>query len=780
VVQPRPRKSGRTPEQVFTPTRSVLPEMWIDRTRGAPVEPHDLDDGDVQTRLRRSLTEVGKQLVVYGETGVGKTSLVEHACRALNSRSVTVQCGNDLESILREALAKAGIAEESFEEIERTSGRAGLKASLGFLFAGWQREDIDTKRRTSYPVSIETTTRLALDAAGVRVLFLDTLENADAGDPAGGEVRAGISRLLKSFASEGNVKVVAAGIPAHAEPLLPLDSAAARRVAEIVVPRMADDTLTEIVLAGARLLALPFDDECVRAIVRVSQGLPSRTHEFALDAARAAQSQNAERVRMVHLEGLIPTQQLATPLAGDGADLAPRFAVPRVTDTSERQVHAPPFNEPLSVAGLRPSGWIIREILDPQFLSRQLQAVEEGVRRTDQQTALSSANYRAAYMQLEGTKPLETLYMPRDPLLSLVQSVLTFALSSRASELLGPPPDDQANIAHAVVTVPDVLTEFGPSSPHWIDQKLAECLSMLDDRRRLPPPSAPAEAVDLAPDARLIMVSDWATALPSAIAVARAMRRAIDDARRDRREVHVVHLGDAYYSGWSEEYEDRFLPYWPVNDSEDGIASWALAGNHDLYSAGHGYFGRLLRDDRFKQQQRSSWFSIEGADWQVLGLDSSYLDENLTELQVAWVSQHMEGRRRRTVLLSHHPPLHAASQSVNRIADAVPGSRVDAWFWGHDHRCEMHGSSSVFSFGSCVGHGGVPELYRHNVPSSRDGWAEWLPSSAQTVEWTFVKTRKTRQLLRPLRGFAIVDFDGPRALVEYVNEVGEPEMSVSI
>jgi hypothetical protein len=755
--------------------------MWIDRTDDEALKGAGQCDGGVQTRMQRSLREPGKQIVVYGETGVGKTSLVEHACRSLDSDWVAVQCSTDLEAVLKEALATAGITEERFEEIERTSGRAGVKATLGFLFSGWQREDVDTRRRLSYPVSIETTARVSLDAAGIRILFLDSFENADPGDPKSSELRAGISRLLKTFASEGKVKVVVAGIPRHAEPLLDLDPAAARRAVEIVVPRMTDDALAGVIRAGADLLGLPFEDECVRAIVRVSQGLPSLTHEFALNAASAARIQEATSVRLEHLEGVIPTERPMVRLGSGGS--VPRPPIVRDTgDADLAPVDARPVAGHLELSGLRPSGWVIREILDQRFLSRQLYAVHERLRRSGQPIALPPNFYQGTYMKSEGwTLPRETLYMPRDPFTSLLQSVLTFALSSRASELLGPPPADQADIAHAVVTVPDILTDFGPCSAHWIDQKLAECMSMLEDRRRLPPPAIPADPVELAPDARLILVSDWATALPSALAVAREMRRAIHEARRDRREVHVVHLGDVYYSGWSEEYEDRFLPYWPADGTDEGVGSWALAGNHDLYSAGHGYFGRLLRDARFKRQQGSSWFSLANSDWQVLGLDTSYLNETLTDPQLAWLTQHLDARRRRTMLLSHHPPVHTGSSILFELSSALSRSPVDAWFWGHDHRCELHAQFGVFEFGACIGHGGVPELYR-STPSGRGQgtYARWWPSSPQTVAWTMPKTHKVRQLERPLRGFAVVDFDGSRAEVEYRSELGDIVMTQPI
>ena len=36
----------------------------------------------------------------------------------------------------------------------------------------------------------------------------------------------------------------------------------------------------------------------------------------------------------------------------------------------------------------------------------------------------------------------------------------------------------------------------------------------------------------------------------------------------DGRQVHAIHLGDVYYSGFAREYKNRFLRYWPVREDE--------------------------------------------------------------------------------------------------------------------------------------------------------------------------------------------------------------------
>ena len=103
------------------------------------------------------------------------------------------------------------------------------------------------------------------------------------------------------------------------------------------------------------------------------------------------------------------------------------------------------------------------------------------------------------------------------------------------------------------------------------------------------------------------------------------------------REQHVIHLGDVYYSGWPEEYEDHFLPNWPVAPGqEDRYGSRCLNANHDMFSGGH--FDHLLKDERFRRQrsarQPTSYFSLENDHWQILGLDSAWQDGDLAGSQL--------------------------------------------------------------------------------------------------------------------------------------------------
>ena len=80
-----------TPEQVFTPKTIVTREMFERRN-----EPDAEGNAGVQNRLQDALRERGAQVLVFGDTGVGKSSLLKYAAEDENLAPVIVECASDL------------------------------------------------------------------------------------------------------------------------------------------------------------------------------------------------------------------------------------------------------------------------------------------------------------------------------------------------------------------------------------------------------------------------------------------------------------------------------------------------------------------------------------------------------------------------------------------------------------------------------------------------------------------------------------------------------------
>ncbi len=380
----------------------------------------------------------------------------------------------------------------------------------------------------------------------------------------------------------------------------------------------------------------------------------------------------------------------------------------------------------------------------------------------------------------------ERSYFPRDAILSLAQAAIERYLEEQRQDLLIPLADegDERRGAEELVSfgpeftlsVPDdaiptddeddrrLAGAFEITDPRWVSSVIAMGWRKFHHRHAFK--ETPAPAAKLSDGARVVVVGDWASGTKRARDVAAQIAVKVAEAARDGRECHVVHLGDTYYAGWDYEYEKRFLPYWPVQAGEP-YGSWSLNGNHDMYAGGHGYFDVLLADERFHAQDGSSWFSLENDHWQLLGLDTAYTDHALAGNQAKWVADKVaENPERKTMLLSHHQLFSAFGHGGPKLEEALHGvltsDRIDAWLWGHEHRCVVYDPQQHIRFARCIGHGGVP-VYAEHGP--RPGVRWYLEKSFQQglEEWA-------------LQGFAVLDFDGPTIDVGYFDEFGGPDL----
>ena len=187
-----------------------------------------------------------------------------------------------------------------------------------------------------------------------------------------------------------------------------------------------------------------------------------------------------------------------------------------------------------------------------------------------------------------------------------------------------------------------------------------------------------------------------------------------------------------------------------------------------MYSGGYAYYGVALDEARFKPWHRgSSFFSLVNTHWKILGLDSAWEDHALVEPQPDWIRDELKGAgRRKTMLLSHHQLFSA----YEKVDDELPAAAapilaqhpVTSWFWGHEHRCVLYSAHQNVGFPRCLGNGGIPVYMSHNETDP------YVPPA--TYEYRrFIQNGLERWALF---GFAVLDFDGPKIDVRYIDEDG--------
>lgn len=379
-------------------------------------------------------------------------------------------------------------------------------------------------------------------------------------------------------------------------------------------------------------------------------------------------------------------------------------------------------------------------------------------------------------------------FFSRDPVVSVFQSVLEEYFETREPERIADAdseaPRREVSLA-ADREVPLVtgrriaqsqqdsrerlFEQFSVTDPGWLSQLFAQALTRLRGKRAFNP--QPAAQRTLQDRTRLLLVGDWGSGIERAQKVADQMRRHLDTGKAEGVEQTAIHLGDIYYAGRKREINNRFLRYWPVQAGEaETIASYSTNGNHDMYSGGHAYYDVLLGDPRFAAQEKSSFFSLANTHWRILGLDTAWEEKDLQAPQPEWIREQARQAAeagQKLLLLSHHQLFTVYENEHDKIAaalESIGSPQIDAWFWGHEHRCMTFHPHMNVRYSSCVGHGGVPVYMWHEEddPYPEPGlweYRDFILDPNGKERWGYM-------------GFAAVDLDGPRATVRYINEDG--------
>ncbi len=210
-------------------------------------------------------------------------------------------------------------------------------------------------------------------------------------------------------------------------------------------------------------------------------------------------------------------------------------------------------------------------------------------------------------------------------------------------------------------------------------------------------------------DGVLGIIGDWGTGL--------------DDARELLREVMgfkptaIIHLGDIYYSGTPPEchinYADVIADVFKETLPEGKrIPVFNLAGNHDYYAFGYGFYPTLttINQGTTGAEQVASCFCLRTTDggWQFLAMDTGYEDSDPWDLidpgtgpglhtsEVQWLQHKLNEFTGATVLLSHNQ-LFSAHAKLNdsptpylntflqKAFAPYFANDVAAWLWGHEH-----------------------------------------------------------------------------------------------
>jgi Cdc6-like AAA superfamily ATPase len=264
----------------------------------APIDRRGLFSGrsDEIAELYSVVAQPGQHAVIYGERGVGKTSLAAVVTEMLRGSGVlvaraTCDSSDDYSSVWRKALSEIAVKGTTQSvgfgstESETSTPGAALLGSGAVTPHAVQRALGSIGSQTQIAVIFDEFDRLGGAAGKDRALFADTIKTlSDRVAPA---------------------TVVLVGVADDVSELIREHRSVERALVQIRMPRMSREELAEIATRGVQAARMTIAKTSVSRITALSQGLPHYTHLLGQLAAQSALAERRSDIAVRDVEAAI-------------------------------------------------------------------------------------------------------------------------------------------------------------------------------------------------------------------------------------------------------------------------------------------------------------------------------------------------------------------------------------------------------------------------------------------------------------------------------------------
>lgn len=245
----------------------------------APISERSMFAGRSE-QIQRVITatmQKGQHVILYGERGVGKTSLARiihavlraHDVSALDCGSINCDTTDDFSSLWHKIFAEFA--------------QSTTRPTIGF--APGQHTTVAPLAWSLPPKVSPNDVRTAITSLGKKALIIiDELDRLT--DPEARSLLADTIKLLSDHTV--NATVVLVGVAESVNELIAQHESIDRALVQVHMPRMSQGELLDIISAGEKSGVLPFTMDAKKLIVGLSQGLPHYTHLLALESSLAA------------------------------------------------------------------------------------------------------------------------------------------------------------------------------------------------------------------------------------------------------------------------------------------------------------------------------------------------------------------------------------------------------------------------------------------------------------------------------------------------------------
>lgn len=246
---------------------------------------------DLEKRITTSLDTPGVQIILYGHSGSGKTTVIRKLLDEKKYKFVRTQCTTDktLNDIILNAFSQLDsfcVSEQIFKSEQKIGSAlknemASIKAEISCV-----NENSSEQRLTRLLPPRLTPQKLA-------EIFRETGQIWMIEDfhKLGGEEKQKLADVMKIFVDEANdmndipqpSKIICIGAVNTPRELITLDPNLNSRVDQIKVPLLKDEEIKEIIEQGCHLLNVEMSDKLVQNLVSYSNNIGSLAHFMCLD-----------------------------------------------------------------------------------------------------------------------------------------------------------------------------------------------------------------------------------------------------------------------------------------------------------------------------------------------------------------------------------------------------------------------------------------------------------------------------------------------------------------
>jgi len=292
-MQPNPVARGQQGQAPLSPEE--IPEVF---NPAAPTTRRDSFAGRTEqlAQIVDVVAQRGQHAVVYGERGVGKTSLAVVATGALVERRILalrVNCdgSDDFVSIWRKVVREAQMGRPLPPVVGIRELLTEATASAGSLLAA-THVTVDAVRQALQILSHPAPIVVVLDE-------FDRLEHVRTKRLFADTIKALSDHIVLAT-------VIFVGVAETPEMLLGEHRSIERGLRAIHVPRMSAAELAVIVRLGFGKLKMSIADDAVARIGELSDGFPYHAHSLGLLASREAIRSGQGAVQVVHVDRVAP------------------------------------------------------------------------------------------------------------------------------------------------------------------------------------------------------------------------------------------------------------------------------------------------------------------------------------------------------------------------------------------------------------------------------------------------------------------------------------------